>query len=398
MAQIQPETAQDLCDAIADALREGTRLEIRGGGSKAEFGAPREARILSMAEMRGVVDYDPAELVLTVKPGTTLAEIEALVAGERQMLAFEPFDHGPVFGRPAGAATIGGVFAAGVAGSRRVTAGSARDHLLGFTAVSGRGETFVAGAKVVKNVTGYDLPKLMAGSWGRLGAMTELTLKVLPSPRLSVTLAADGLRCAAAYAAMTRALGSHAEVSATAHLPAQSNGRGALTLFRLTGFEPSVEARCALLPDLLRDHGTLRRVHADEAAAFWLEAATGAGLAGPVLWRLHVPPARSPSVIAALEPHGARWSLDWGGGMVWITFDDTSVELAARVRAAAASAGGEATLVRAPEALRARIPAQHPRHPGVAALEERVRRAFDPQSVFETGRFEGEGHADQLRA
>lgn len=398
MTEIQPTTAQDLCDAIADALRDGTRLEIRGGGSKAEIGAPREARIVSLAALRGVVDYDPAELVLTVRPGTPLAEITALVAGERQMLAFEPFDHGPLFGRPAGSATIGGVIAAGVAGSRRVTAGSARDHLLGFTAVSGRGEIFVAGAKVVKNVTGYDLPKLMAGSWGRLGAMTELTLKVLPSPRVSATLVADGLGCDAAYAAMARALGSHAEVSAAAHLPAQQQGRGALTLFRLSGFEPSVEARCTLLPDLLRDHGTLRRLAADDAAALWLEAGTGAMLAGPVLWRLHVPPAASPAVIAALEPLGVRWSLDWGGGLVWLALDDDGADLAARVRAAVSSAGGEATLVRAPAALRARIPAQHPRHPRLAALEERVRRAFDPDGLFETGRFVGEGHADQLRA
>lgn len=389
MTEIQPTTAQDLCDAIADALRERTRLEIRGGGTKADIGAPRDARIVSMAAMCGVVDYDPAELVLTVKPGTPLAEIESLVAGERQMLAFEPFDHGPLFGRSTGAATIGGIVAAGVAGSRRVTAGSARDHLLGFTAVSGRGETFVAGAKVVKNVTGYDLPKLMAGSWGRLAAMTELTLKVLPSPRLSVTLAADGLGCAAAYAAMARALGSHAEVSATAHLPAQEHRRGALTLFRITGFEPSVEARCTLLPDVLRDHAPLRQLDAQEATALWLEAGTGASLTGPVLWRLHVPPVGCSGVIAALEPLGARWSLDWGGGLIWLTFDDDSVDLAATVRRTAASAGGEASLVRAPEALRMKIPAQHPRHPGVAALEERVRRAFDPHGLFETGRFEG---------
>ena len=402
MSPLRPQSAPDLCDAIADAVREGTRLEIRGGGSKAGIGAPREARIVSLAAMRGVVDYDPAELVLTVRPGTPLAEVEALVAGERQMLAFEPYDHGPLFGRPAGAATIGGVIAAGVAGSRRVTAGSARDHLLGFTAVSGRGERFVAGAKVVKNVTGYDLPKLMAGSWGRLGAMTELTLKVLPSPRMTVTLAADGLDCGAAHAAMARALGSHAAVSAAAHLPAQGSGaaagRQALTLFRLTGFEPSVAARCTLLPDVLRDHGALRRLDADEASALWIEAATGAQLAGPVLWRLHVPPAASPGVIAALEPLGARWALDWGGGLVWLALDDDGVELAANVRGAATAAGGEATLVRAPEALRTRIPAQHPRPAGVAALEERVRRAFDPHGLFETGRFAGAPRADQLPA
>jgi glycolate oxidase FAD binding subunit len=395
--RIEPKTAQDLCDVVADALRQNARLEIRGGGSKAEIGAPRKARVVSMSAITGVVDYDPAELVLTVRAGTPLSEIEALVAGQRQMLAFEPFDHGPIFGRAVGAATIGGVVAAGVAGSRRVTAGSARDHLLGFTAVSGRGEVFVAGAKVVKNVTGFDLPKLMAGSWGRIGAMMELTLKVLPGPRLSVSLAAENLDCGNAYKAMVRALGSHAEVSATAHLPAQRHGRPALTLFRLTGFEPSVEARCKFLPELLRDYGALRRLDAAEAALLWYEAGTGALLQGPVLWRLHVPPAASPGMIAAFEPQGARWSLDWGGGLVWLALDDDSVVVAEVVRAVTQAAGGDAMLVRAPEDLRACIATQHPRAPRVAALEEQVRRAFDPAGLFETGRFEGVGHANQLR-
>jgi len=185
MAVLIPRDAQDLCAIVAQAGASAERLELRGGGSRADFGAPRQATVVSLQALSGVVDYDPAELVLTLRPGTPLAEVQALVASEGQMLAFEP--HG------AASATIGGTVAAGVAGSRRVTAGSARDHLLGFAAVSGRGETYVAGAKVVKNVTGYDLPKLMAGSWGRIGAMTEMTLKVLPSPRIDVTLAAHGL-------------------------------------------------------------------------------------------------------------------------------------------------------------------------------------------------------------
>ena len=176
---LEPRDAAELAEIVADAAARGRKLELRGGGTKADFGAPREAVVVSLAGLTGVVDYDPAELVLTVRAGTPLAEVQALVAAEGQMLAFEPW------GEPG--ATIGGTIAAGVAGSRRVTAGSARDHLLGLMAVSGRGEVFVAGAKVVKNVTGYDLPKLMAGSWGRIGAMAELTVKVLPVPREVVT-------------------------------------------------------------------------------------------------------------------------------------------------------------------------------------------------------------------
>lgn len=377
---LAPRDAQDLRAIIADAAASGRKLELRGGGAKAAFGAPREAEVVSLATLSGVVDYDPAELVLTVRPGTPLAEIEALVASEGQMLAFEPWgDAG---------ATIGGTVAAGVAGSRRVTAGSARDHLLGLTAVSGRGEVFVAGAKVVKNVTGYDLPKLLAGSWGRLAAMTELTLKVLPRPRVTTTLVAHGLPPRAAHAAMACALGSNAEVSAAAHLK-----RG-ITLLRVAGFAPSVNARCAALPGLLNQHCALTLLDEADAAPLWAEAMTGHKLAGAARWRVHLPPRLAPDLIAVLEPLGIDWAMDWGGGRLWIALDDAGIA----VREQAARFGGEAALVLAPVEMRARIPAFPPRPAGVAALEARVARAFDPAGVFATTRFAEDAHADQLPA
>ncbi|MBB3860421.1 glycolate oxidase FAD binding subunit [Novosphingobium hassiacum] len=386
MTEINPQSPQDVCDAIADAKRDGVRLEIRGGGSKSLIGAPREARTLGMSAMAGVVDYDPAELVLTVGAGTPLAQIEQLVASERQMLAFEPFDHGPVFGQAAGKATIGGVIAAGVAGSGRVTAGSARDHLLGFTAVSGRGETFVAGGKVVKNVTGFDLSKLVTSSWGRLAAITELTLKVLPKPRTSVTLGIDGLDCSNSCAAMAQAFGSNAEVSAAAR-----HHDGA-TIFRLTGFEPSIAARLVMLPKVLEAFGTMIALDPDQADIFWRETGAGLALKGDVLWCIHVPPRQAANVIARLEPFSPHWSLDWGGARIWMSLDSGE----APVRGAAEAAGGHAMLIRAPLSMRQAIPVQHPRLAGVAALEARVRRAFDPDCIFETGRFLGEevAHAD----
>jgi glycolate oxidase FAD binding subunit len=391
MSTLSPTNSEELCDAIADAARTETRLEIRGGGSKAGFGCERDAIILDMRGFSGVIDYDPPELVLTAYAGTPLAEIEALVASKSQLLAFEPWDHGPLFGNPAGKATIGGVIAAAVAGPRRLTMGSARDHLLGFEAVSGRGERFVAGAKVVKNVTGYDLPKLMAGSWGRIAAMTQLTVKVLPRPRTQATMVIEKLSPLQAHAAMAQAMGSHAEVSAAAYLPAAINDGRALTALRLQGFEPSVEARCALLPDLLRDHGTLRRLDAQEAAELWDAVRVAAPVNdGRPLWRVNVPPSGGCAVVNAVEPLGARWFFDWAGGLIWLSFDGDP----AAIRAAAGRAGGHATLVRAPAELRAIVPAQHPRAPGVASLETRVRRAFDPAGIFETGRFLDDAHAN----
>jgi glycolate oxidase FAD binding subunit len=381
--QAAPTREDEIADAVADAVRVGARMTIRGGGSKATIGAPTEALPLDLSNIAGVVDYDPPELVLTVRPGTPLAEVQALVAGERQMLAFEPFDHAPLFGEPAGRATIGGVVAAGVAGSQRVSAGSARDHLLGFRAVSGRGEAFVAGAKVVKNVTGYDLPKLAANSWGRLFAMTELTLKVLPAPRVRATRVLAGLDEAQAVRAMAVAMGSAAEVAAAAHMPAREGTRAA-TLFRVQGFGPSVVARAALLEALLAPFGEFGTLDDAAADAAWADLRTlrPLGLAR-ALWRVNVPPSAMAVVLDAVRPLGAEWLLDWAGGLAWIALDGGE----AAIRDAAVHAGGHATLVRAPASVRAAVPAFHPPLSGVAALETRIRRAFDPAGVFETGRF-----------
>ncbi|CAN7311535.1 glycolate oxidase subunit GlcE [Phenylobacterium sp. LjRoot225] len=371
----------ELCEAIAEAARDGATLSIRGGGSKQGVGRPAPAsRILDMRGFTGVVDYDPAELVLTARAGTPLAAIQSLVASEGQMLAFEPFDHGPIFGTPPGAATLGGVIAAAVAGSQRLSQGAARDHLLGFRGVSGRAEAFVAGGKVVKNVTGYDLPKLMAGSWGRLAALTEVTLKVLPAPRTTATLVLTGLDPGRAVAAMTTAMGSQAEIAAAAHLP----DAPALTAFRIQGFPASVAARCEMLSRALAGFGALQTSDAAEADAIWGRLRTLHSLpADAPLWRISVPPSQGAPVVDALRPLGTRWLMDWAGGLIWAAADGAPDE----VRTIAASAGGHAALVRGPESLRARVPAFHPPQRGVAALEARVRRAFDPHGLFETGRF-----------
>jgi glycolate oxidase FAD binding subunit len=310
--------------------------------------------------------------VLTVGAATPLTEVLALVAERNQMLAFDPFDHAAMLGGPAGQTTIGGVIAAGVAGPLRLSRGAARDHLLGFTAVSGRGECFVAGAKVVKNVTGYDLSKLITGSWGRLAAITELTLKVLPAPAVRRTLAVRGLDPTAAVAAMARALGSPAEVSAAAHLP-DADG-GPLTLIRLDGFPSSVDARAALLARLVDGLAPLT----DNP---WHAIATAAPLPGNIpLWRIIVPASLAPALVERLP---GQWLFDWAGGLVWLASDAE----AQAIRAAATDAGGHAMLVRADATIRASTPALHPQPTPLAALEGRVRHAFDPAGVFETGRF-----------
>ncbi len=373
-----PQNIEEICGIVSDALAGGAKLEITGGGTRVEFGAPaRQADQLSLKALSGIIDYDPAELVLTARAGTSLAELNEAVAARGQAFAFEPWGEA--------GSTIGGVVAAGVAGPRRVSAGSVRDHLLGFEAVSGRGEAFRAGAKVVKNVTGYDLPKLLCGSWGRLAVMTEVTLKVLPRAPERLTLLWRGLEDEAGFALMREAMRQPADVAAAAHIP------GAYTLIRLDGVGPSVATRKAHLTTILCCHGTPEAVGEAQAQPLWAACQGGAALPPePPLWRLSLPPRQALGAITPLLALGGQYLADWAGGLIWLSLAGHEDA----IRRQAEQAGGHATLARAPAALRARIPALHPQAPGLEALSRRVRRAFDPLGVFETNRFLDEPHAD----
>lgn len=388
MQSFAPQSAEELAAVIAAAGGEGRKLELRGGGSRAQFGAPRDADVIDLRGLAGIVDYDPPELVLTVKVGTPLAEIRALVAEKNQMLAFDPWDDAALYGSRPGNSTIGGIIAAGVGGPLRIGGGAARDHMLGFTAVSGRGEIFHAGAKVVKNVTGFDLSKLVTASWGRLVALTEVTLKVLPQPPVARTVALHGLSDAQAIAAMSVALGGPADVNAAAHLPGGvdcgADGGLAVTLLLLRGVAPSVAARIDYLRLALAEWGAASALGEADANDAWSAVREVRPLTDrEVLWRLILPPSRAVEKLAQLAGSGSRHVLDWGGNLAWVSGEAGT----AAIRAAAAAAGGHAALVRAPAAMRAAISALHPRPAAMAALEQRVRRAFDPLGLFETGRF-----------
>lgn len=376
-----PTDIRDLTEIVIEAAATGERLEIRGGGGKAAFGCDRpDASVLDMRGFASIIDYDPAELTLRAGAGAPLAEIQKLVAAQGQMLAFEPWDQAALFGGEIGRGTIGSALASSAAGPRRLSRGGARDHLLGFEAVSGRGERFIAGGNVVKNVTGFDLSKLVCGSWGRLAALTQVTVKVLPAPRSVESFALDGLAPDVAQAALNAAMKSQAEVAAAAYSP----GKGSLTVFRLEGVDPSIRARAALLAGLLAAFGALRPMEPQEADDFWTATRDVSALStASILWRLNVPPSRGAAVAQELCGADTNWLMDWAGGQVWIA----DLEDATRVRGAAAKVGGHATLIRAAASMRTTVPALHPPSAGVARIERAVRAAFDPAGVFETGRF-----------
>ena len=399
---LEPRDAKEVEEAIQWALAGGKALEIIGRGSKRAIGrAAQWDATLDMSGLSGVTLYEPEELVLSAKAGTPLAEIEALVAANKQELAFEPLDYAAVLGGPAGAGTIGGAIAANLSGPRRIKAGAARDHFLGFAAVSGRGEIFKSGGRVVKNVTGYDLCKLLAGCWGTLAAMTEVTVKTLPQAETEETILVLNLDDGAAGKAMNAAMGSYADVSAAAHLPAQAAARiaetasadAAVTAFRLEGVAPSVEQRKGVLQALLSPFGALGGLGEAPSRALWRAIRDVAPFAasGPAgrhdLWRISTPPTRGAGVGRALtEQAGAELLFDWAGGLIWAALPATADAHAPTVRATVAATGGHATLIRAPAAVRAAVDVFTPEAPAVAALTKRVRESFDPQGVLNAGR------------
>jgi len=368
-AVLRPRDAADVADIVAHASRP---LEPVGGGSKRSIGQPLEADLLDLGGLAGIVAYEPAELVMTALAATPLAVLDAALSAQAQRLAFEPPDFGALLNVHA-QQTIGGVLAANLAGSRRVAAGAARDHFLGFNAVSGRGERFKAGGRVVKNVTGYDLPKLLAGSWGTLAVLTDVTLRVTPTTELDRTLVLASATPAASVAMLSAALGSPHDVSAAGFDPSRGG------LLRIEGFAPSVAARTDALCAELRTT-PVEVVDGAASRQLWHAHASAAALVGiSVVWRISVPPTDAPAVLDRLRPQ--RYLLDWGGGLIWAGFD---VLDAARVRAAFGT--GHATLIKAPVADRAVTAVFQPQPPVAAAAGARLKAAFDPRGILNPGR------------
>ena len=399
MTTLQPTSAGEVLEAVQWAAADGVPLEIVGAGTRRGVGRPMGVEhVLDLSALSGVTLYEPEELVLSARAGTQLAEIEALLAASGQELAFEPMDHAPLAGGAAGKGTIGGVLAANASGPRRIKAGAARDHILGIHAVSGRGEAFKSGGRVVKNVTGYDLAKVMAGSWGTLAAVTDLTFKVLPKAEAEATLVLRGLTEADAAHAMAVAMISSNEVSAAAHLPETVVGkvlaggfkgwRGA-TLLRLEGFSPSVAYRFERLAALLAPMAGPERLEAEDSRKLWREVRDCApfadGTQKPV-WRVSMAPSQGHAMVMALRMEAAVDAFyDWQGGLVWLRMEGDA-EAAALRRHIAAHGGGHATLIRAPEATRAAIPVFEPQPEALAALSARVKAGFDPLNILNPGR------------
>lgn len=380
----------EVAEAVQQAMAEKARLEVRAAGTKRHLGrASNYDHVLDVSALSGIVDYQPEELVLTLRAGTPMNLVEAALADARQMLAFEPPSMTRILGeaQPGVRGTIGGVIAANLSGPRRLTAGAARDYLLGFEAVSGRGELFKSGGKVMKNVTGYDLSKLMCGSFGTLGVMDEITLKTLPAPETSrsLVIAADDI--AGAASAIAGIFASPHEPGASAILPSAiaaeegvDSGSPFTIIIRLEGIEASVADRLGHLQEMTGGEALA------EAASvkLWQRIRDVQPLAEKPLdiWKVSCAPADAARVVGALDSRlQVRMIIDWAGGLVWLAGSSPHIGPALR-KAVAGLDSGFAMLVRDVGATREKIAPFEPLAGGMFALHKRVKASFDPLGVL----------------
>lgn len=389
-----PASEAEAADIIRRAREDGTKLTIAGRGSKAGIGRPVRADLcLSSLALRGITLYEPSEMVVSAHAGTTLSALEAHLAASGQRLTFEPPSPATLFGND-GEQTIGGIVAANWSGPRRIQAGACRDSLIGVRFVNGRGEIVKSGGRVMKNVTGLDFVKLLAGSWGTLGFLTEVTFKVAPLPESEATLALVGLDDRRAVAALCAGAGSPYGVSGAAHLSAGwSGGRSAdppLTLLRLEGSAFSVRHRVGALGAHLAEFGGYSLLEDDDSRLLWAGVRDCAPIAQPedrAVWRVSTAPTHGPDIVAAArESCDIRHFYDWSGGLAWLSTPAEGDAGAAVIRAAVARHGGHATLIRAPLATRAGVPVFEPQSGTLSRISADLKQAFDPAGILEPGR------------
>ena len=395
-----PKNIQEIESIVKWAVAEEYSLEVIGSASKRELGRPTQvSHAISLAQNSGIISYEPKELVLSVKSGTPVSEIESVLLAENQELAFEPIDISSMLGTVEGKGTIGGLLSSNFSGSRRLKVGAARDHVLGIEAVSGRGEIYKSGGKVVKNVTGYDLSRGLCGSWGTLSILANITLKVLPSAETENTLCIFGLSVEDAVNTMTIAMGSSIEISSAAFVPADSikelNVEGAsfaaksVTLLRLEGFAESVEYRFEKLKSLLTEHNELERLDTKTSKLVWekiRDVKLFAHEKNSIIWKMSVAPTSAVPIVSSLKnTFSFDYYLDWSGGLIWLEIKDGEPH-DAEIRAEVDKLGGHAMLMRAPSPIRSSLSVFHPQSPELAGLTKRLKEQFDPKRVLNPGR------------
>jgi glycolate oxidase FAD binding subunit len=397
---LRPATEWELKSMMMALAERSVPVEIVGVGSMRGIGRPVAAPVaLTTGAMRGISLYEPSELVMSARAGTPLSQIEVELASRGQMLPFEPIDLGPAIGTGAGQQTIGAVFAANLSGSRRITAGAARDYLLGVRGVNGRAEIFKSGGRVMKNVTGYDVARALAGSWGTLAVLSEVTFKVLPLPDDVATLVYPDLTDDLAAELMCLTLTQPYEVSGTVHLSAElasrlkhkglNRSRRPLTALRLENFTRSISYRKQKLREILAAYGAPMELDLESSLEFWGEVRRLSFMPpnGTHLWRISTTPGNCAALVASIRRHmRVEAFYDWSGGLVWLETPASADAGSADIRRAVATYGGHATLIRADEEVRRSVEVFQPLRPAIDRLTRGLKQAFDPLRLLNPGR------------
>lgn len=384
--RLTPNHVGDVAEIVREANTSRQRGEIVGGGTKRSLGGPVDADFqLDLSAISGVETYEPEELVMKVRAGTPVSHIRQVLAEKNQHLSFEPPHYAALFGTSTAEDTIGGIVACNLSGPRRILTGSVRDAVLGIEAVNGRGETFKGGGQTVKNVTGYDIPRLLTGSFGVLAVITSITLKLHPAPAREVTLMLTGLSDTAAIQVLSGALRMPLDISAAVHLSGRLSPT--ITAVRLEGFSESTAARGRELGKYLEKIGAVTSLEGDESATFWRRQRDLSDFAsdpGACVWRLLLPVTQAARVVGAIR---GEVLYDWGGSQVFIkTSVDAAQSQGTILRTLAGEAVGSACLFKAPAALRLDLGTFHPRPRAYQELAERIRTSFDPNNVLNPGK------------
>lgn len=381
-----PSSLTSVTECIREHVAGGKSLDVRTNGGLIKLGREMTAdAVLSLAGFSQVISYEPEELVITLGPGVRLADLNEMLGQGQQELRFEPPDYGPLYGIEKGSGSIGGVVGANLSGPRRFLAGAARDFILGVQGVSGFGQEFKAGGRVVKNVTGYDVSKLMTGSYGTLAALTAFTLKLSPRAEVEATIAVLGLDVTGAVALMANIASQPFEVTGLAYIPedvmealeivALSGQKPSVTLIRLEGARASLEERRQGVLKAV-DSSSVLMLDMEESQTIWQAVRDVQPLNPPAeipLWRVSAPLSMMAELIADNAPD--FYYLDWAGGLAWLALEDMPK-----------MAEGAAWLIRAPDKNRVCLPFMNKKDAVTEALMLRVKNAFDPEHMLNPGR------------
>ena len=399
LSLIQIRDKNDLVEAIQSAQRTNKSIALQGAGTKTKLGRHVvQDHILSLKDLTGVTLYEPEELVLSARAATPLAEIEMLLAQNNQQLAFEPIDYASLFDQSGNSGTVAGALAINASGPRRIKAGAARDHLLGFSAVTGRGETIKSGGRVMKNVTGFDLSKLLCGSYGTLAALTDITIKVTPKSETEKTIILFNHSERECLNLLRKAAASPHEVSGLCMVPsgAMEGFDQNLAALRLEGPEISVASRCDSLCHGLVENDIDRLLLNEKASRlFWQKIKNFEPIIAHngQVWRISVAPRDGRDIIESLQSAGLPiqgYFYDWVGGLIWLAVDSAPHAYAQIIRSIVDQKGGHCTLIRADIKTRETVDVFHPQSTVLAQLTSRIKFSFDPACVLERGRLRAE--------